>query len=55
MRFVLIPVDGGLPALEQCPPNASLAEMVAITNRFIATSEALLAYARAIAAQPSRG
>ncbi len=63
MPLLLIPVADALPAvqthLERWPDHevlipAELAELVALTARYVRASEALLAYAEAVGGRPGR-
>ncbi len=63
MRFLLIPVADALPAVqahfERCPDGDppspdELAELVALTVRYVRASEALLRYAETVGGKPSK-
>ncbi len=63
MRFLLIPVADALPAVqahfERWPDNGApspdeLAELVALTVRYVRASEALLSYAELVGEKPSK-
>ena len=62
MRFLLIPVADALPAVQahferwpdDDPPSPDeLAELVAVTLRYVRASEALLWYAEVVGEKPS--
>ncbi len=63
MRFLLIPVANALPAVQahlehrpgDDPPSPDeLAELVAVTVRYVRGSEMLLRYAEVVGGKPSR-
>ena len=63
MTLLLIPVADALPAVQahlerwpddELPSPAELAELVALTARYVRASEALLAYAEAVGGRLER-
>lgn len=64
VRFLLIPVTDGLPAVqahfaqwptEEGPPSPEeLRELAGLTFRFVAVAEALVAYMKALSGRPNR-